>query len=89
MLTCPKIIEAPYAMRAWSPLEETHARSRKARPAAVNSMPCTLRLISGTPTLYSRSRIWRLREGCAVWRLFGRDCQAARIGDRNEIAKVP
>src|ERR1700730_17442680 len=45
------------AIRAWS---------RKALPAAVNSMPCTLRLINWTPTSYSRSRIWRLREGCAV-----------------------
>src|SRR3954471_16819676 len=33
-------------------------------------MPCTLRLISWTPTSYSRSRIWRLSEGCAVCSLF-------------------
>jgi ABC-type uncharacterized transport system substrate-binding protein len=30
----------------------------------------TLRLISWTPTSYSRLRIWRLREGCAVCSLF-------------------
>jgi NAD(P)-dependent dehydrogenase (short-subunit alcohol dehydrogenase family) len=39
-------------------------------PAAVNSMPCTLRVINWTPTSYSRSRIWRLREGWAVCNLF-------------------
>ena len=58
--------------------------------AAVNSIPCMLRFISGTPTSYSRSRIWRLSEGCAVWQLLlGRDCQASSLHDRNEIAKVP
>jgi predicted SnoaL-like aldol condensation-catalyzing enzyme len=33
-------------------------------------MPCTLRLINWTPTWNSRSRIWRLSEGCAVCSLF-------------------
>jgi hypothetical protein len=52
-------------------------------------MPCTLRLISWTPTWYSRSRIWRLSDGCAVQPFLGRERQAALLGDRDEIAKVP
>src|SRR5216683_3077008 len=59
---------ASLAASAW--VSASRAWSRKALPAAVNSMPCTLRLINSTPTSYSRSRIWRLREGCAVCSLF-------------------
>jgi hypothetical protein len=39
--------------------------------------------------LVSRSRIWRLREGCAVCSLsLSRQRQAALLGDSDEIAKV-
>src|SRR3984957_6320933 len=63
------------ARRAASPaasacVSADRAWSRKARPAAVNSIPCTLRFISQTPPSYSRSRIWRLSEGCAVCSVF-------------------
>jgi len=45
------------AMRAWS---------RNTRPAGVSSIPRACRCIRVAPTSYSRSRIWRLREGWAV-----------------------
>src|ERR1700674_3344361 len=69
------------ASRAWS---------RKALPAAVNSMPCTLRLINWTPTSYSRSRIWRLREGCAGCSRFSAasGSLAPRAGRRDEAGKA-
>jgi hypothetical protein len=60
----------------------------KGLACGVNSMPCTLRLINWTPTWYSRSRIWRLSEGCAVCSLLSREGEAALLGDRDGIAKA-
>ena len=55
---------ASVAASAWA--SASRAWSRKARPASVSATPCALRVSSVTPTSYSRSRIWRLSEGCAV-----------------------
>src|SRR5580704_17964798 len=51
------------------------ACSRKARPADVSSTPRARRVRSCTPMSLSRSRIWRLNEGCDVCSL----CSAATV----------
>jgi hypothetical protein len=65
------------------------ACSRNACPAALNTTPCTPRVISGTPTSRSRSRIWRLSDGCRVQPFLCGRRQAACLGNRDEVAEMP
>jgi hypothetical protein len=59
-------VELAVSFAASACVTASRAWSRKARPAAVNSMPRTLRTISCVPTSSSRARICRLSEGCAL-----------------------
>jgi hypothetical protein len=72
------------AASAW--VSASRAWSRKARPAAVNSMPCTLRLIADL--VFEIADLPAERRLRRVQPLRGRNRQASGLGDRDEIAKV-
>jgi hypothetical protein len=52
-------------------------------------MPCTLRLINWTPTSFEIADLAAERRLRRVEPFLRRQRQAALLGDRNEIAKVP